>query len=178
VLLVDDRDTIDHIEVGRLQVGYLVGRGVGGVAYAGTTESWFEFYSKRNLEGVTQGCAAHGLPAPLVQDVGYDAASLDSVIDAWPLDQPAQFGVCAHNDEVALRLVARMRMRGIVPGKDVLIIGADGIAASELELTTIRMDWRKLSRDVVGSVLAGVQGESRRTPSQTGYYQLIKRTSA
>jgi DNA-binding LacI/PurR family transcriptional regulator len=178
VRLVDEGDVANHLVSGRLQVDHLASLGVTELVYAGPRDEELREYSDRSWHGVRDGCQERSLPGPREFLVGFDTASLDTVIDAC-LKTPTWPGLCAHNDDVALRIIARMRMRGLEPGHDIAIIGADDIPAAALELSTIGFGWPQLAADLVEDVVRHIGGDpgpaAAKNPAD--YWQLIERSS-
>jgi DNA-binding LacI/PurR family transcriptional regulator len=179
VALVDDRDAVDLSLAGHLQARHLAERGVDAIVFAGAAETRLSFYSAQSFAGVERGCAEAGLPSPPMHLVGHDSDSLDTAIDSWLSEPGRRVGVCAHNDDIALRLIARLRMRGLRPGHDLLIVGSDDIPAAALELTTVHVDWARLARDLVRGVIREVSdGAEQTSPPVADYYSVVVRASA
>jgi DNA-binding LacI/PurR family transcriptional regulator len=178
VVLADDGDAVDHSVVGAMQARHLFTRDVDAIAFAGPAESIYRFYVARSLAGVRSACAEAGVEPPTVHMIDGEVSSLDAAIDSWISAPEQRIGVCVQNDDLALRIIARMRMRGIEPGKDVLLIASDDIPAAALELTTVSIDWRRRAADLVREMIGALAGKERPAVTPTTYYQLIVRATA
>ncbi|MDQ0615356.1 DNA-binding LacI/PurR family transcriptional regulator [Microbacterium sp. W4I4] len=178
VRLVDEGDAPNHLLVGRMQATHLASLGITEMVYAGPLERDLREYSERSWNGVQEGCEQNGLRAPAKFLVGFDESSLDLVIDEC-LGRPSWPGLCTHNDDVALRVIARMRMRGLEPGRDIAIIGADDIPAAALELSTVAFKWPQLAAELVADVVqdVGRSPGSHTSKKPEDYWELVERSS-
>jgi DNA-binding LacI/PurR family transcriptional regulator len=83
-------------------------------------------------------CAERGLPAPVVGIVGGRIDDIVGQIARWR--EAGVTAVCAHNDEVALMVMAAMNSLGLVPGVDLAVIGVDDIPLANMGLSTVSID--------------------------------------
>lgn len=95
-----------------------------------------------------------GIQPPELLNGDWTARSGYAAGHRLPADATAVF--CG-NDEMALGMMRALHEQGRRVPQDVSIVGFDGIALGEYTsppLTTVRQDWRRLGRELVGLVLA------------------------
>ena len=98
--------------------------------------------------------------APVPDPVGGDWEAAAGYAAGLRLaDDPEVTAVFCGNDEVALGLIRAMHERGRRVPQDVSVVGFDGLALGEFSfppLTTVRLDFKRHGREMVGLVLEQV----------------------
>jgi len=123
-------------------------------------------------------CAAHGLEAPLVQEVSFEPDQLGRALQGWVAQ--AVSGVCSFNDELALALMAVARRHGIGVPDDLALIGMDDAreaALAQPALTSVALDTERVGLALAHAVLAGLDGRDER-PALGGVLRLVVRESS
>ncbi|MBO2448699.1 LacI family DNA-binding transcriptional regulator [Actinomadura barringtoniae] len=175
-----DRNSINsgQTDVGRLQADHLARAGHRTLGYLLPDDPRFHDFYDLRLEGVRQGCAAHGLKAPDVRTMPFGSTAAVNIARAWKA--AGVTGVCAFNDEFAFSLLAGMRTAGLTAPDDLAVVGVDDIPLAQFAvppLTTVRQDMRIVADNLTHQVLKGLGlavGGGTRTSSIT----LVVRDSA
>ena len=113
-------------------------------------------------------------PAPPTRDGGRDAMERALAITRPPT------AVFCYNDIVAMGATRALSMRGLVPGRDVAVIGFDDIAEAEHNappLTTVNADTREMGARCAESLMRLIRGEDPAGLSFAGRTRLIVRES-
>lgn len=118
--------------MGRMQAEHLVRRGRTRLAFAAPTDTHLQAFAQGRLAGVTQVCAARGLPAPVVMDVPLYADAAGRAVRRMREREDPVTGICAYNDEVALAVLAGARESGVAVPGDVAVVGVDNLVAGRL----------------------------------------------
>jgi DNA-binding LacI/PurR family transcriptional regulator len=153
----------DNAQGTRLAVDHLIAQGCRNIAYIGPTDSEQPQFQDR-LTTYMAVTVEKGLPVicpPLPENAvreeqGYEAVS------AMIRDGIAFDGVFAANDFIALGAMRALDENGIVIGKDVRVIGFDGIATggySQPPLTTIEQDYQRAGEMLVDALIAVLKGD-------------------
>ncbi|MHA7154739.1 LacI family DNA-binding transcriptional regulator [Arthrobacter sp. TMN-50] len=159
VAAVSDQPSRSQIRIGRLQAQQLIATGRHRIAYAWPTDARVEHFAADRLEGVRRECADHELPEPVVLPVDLEAASAAVALRAWRQGSDPVTGVAAYNDDVALAVLAGLRMLGLECPREVAVVGVDDAPAARLAeppLTTISQSIDLQARYLAGLVLAGL----------------------
>jgi DNA-binding LacI/PurR family transcriptional regulator len=136
--LVEDVGIFSYVDTGRIQAEHLDSRGHRRLGFAYPEDPNIDRYARQRLEGVRSVCAERGLPAPVVGIVGGRIDDIVGQIARWR--EAGVTAVCAHNDEVALMVMAAMNSLGLVPGVDLAVIGVDDIPLANMGLSTVSID--------------------------------------
>jgi DNA-binding LacI/PurR family transcriptional regulator len=148
--------------VGRLQAEHLAAAGHTRLGYAYPDDPRVAIFAEPRLDGVRIVCRAAGLAQPVVRTVALEADAAADAAGAW--HDAAVSGICAYNDEVALAVLAGMRLRGLTAPADLAVIGVDDIPPARLAvptLTTIATDQTVVAEqlaDTIVNVIAGRPG--------------------
>ena len=170
----------DNVQGTRLAIGHLLDTGCRSIAYIGPTESEQPQFQER-LNVYLKVMAEKGLeticpPLPenaVREEQGYEA------VNALIRDGTAFDGIFAANDFIALGAMRALDERGITVGKDVRVIGFDGIATggyAQPPLTTIEQDYVRAGEMMVEALIALLNNETPDTAAVP--VRLLKRGSA
>jgi len=113
-------------------------------------------------------------PAPPTRAGGRDALGR-----ALALPKPPTALFC-YNDIVAMGATRELAMRGLVPGRDVAVVGFDDIAEAEHNappLTTVSADTRQMGARCAESLLRLIRGDDPQGLSYAGRTRLVVRES-
>lgn len=169
---------ISSHHTGMLQVTYLHGKGHERIGFGYSDADAVQLVAHDRLQGAIDAAAELELEPLLVKHLDpLDPASIVRAVDEW-LDGPEPVtAVCAHNDEIALMILECIHERGLTPGKDLAVIGADDIPAARINLTTVRIKIDEWSDAVIGGVRQMLDGAE--DPDLSGdYVEIVERTSA
>jgi DNA-binding LacI/PurR family transcriptional regulator len=173
--LVDIGSIVPHRTLGRAQAEHLIERGHRRIGFGFPKDENLREFATQRLAGVRDACAAHGLPAPVPRDIAFDQEGAREAIEAWrEVDDVT--AVCAHNDDVALVIMATATARGLRVPQDLAVMGIDNIPMSGIGLTTIGIDTPAWSRTVVEYVLNALEGRPAPRRDES-LYRLVERTS-
>lgn len=174
---IDELDFVPHSEIMQTQAEYIVRSGHTRIGYAYPADPSLEEYAKLRLAGVEYVCAEHGLPDPLVRRIGADENDVKRAITDWLSGDEPVTAVCAHNDVIALTIMAALTSLGLTPGDDLAVIGADNIPIAGIGLTTVAMDVDAFSETLETMVFDALDGQPLRgTMLAPG--SIVKRRSA
>lgn len=173
--VVSDYGAIEHRRIGRMQGRYLIEQGHRTLGFVRPLDPTIRRYATERLSGVRDACKAAGIERPAVVDVddsldSYDAARRD-------LASAGVTAACAHNDDVALMLLAALERAGLSAPDALAVIGSDDVPLAQRELTTIALDVESYASTVIGRVLTHLGNEDSPAPS-TDMLRLVVRTSA
>ncbi|GAA1997480.1 LacI family DNA-binding transcriptional regulator [Microbacterium ulmi] len=175
VKLLDLRSIVSHHTIGRMQVEYLQSIGHTRLGYAFPADPALIPIATERLAGVRDEARAHGLPEPLVIDMGFDIGDAERAIARWRKEGIT--AVCAHNDALAAVIVSTLDTNGM-DERDLAVIGVDNSQVSEHRLTTISIEVDELSRRVSEAVLCLVDDRVVPEPGPEPLFRLVRRTSA
>ena len=148
--------------IGRLQAAHLAAAGHTRLGYAYPDDPRVAIFAEPRLDGVRAACAEQGLEPPAVRTVALDPAPAADAVAHWHAG--AVTGICAYNDEVALAVLAGLRLRELTAPADLAVIGVDDIPPARLALpalTTVATDQRIAAEhlaDTIVNVIAGKPG--------------------
>jgi DNA-binding LacI/PurR family transcriptional regulator len=167
--------------VGRLQAEHLAVAGHRQLGYAFPDDPRVRFFAEPRLEGVRQASAELGLPEPDVRTVPLDADAAAVAVRAWRAADPRVTGICAYNDEVALAVLAGLRVCGLSAPGDLAVVGVDDVPTAALAdppLTTVTTDFRVIAEHVAQSIVRALAGEPAPRRPGSDVVQLLVRGSA
>jgi DNA-binding LacI/PurR family transcriptional regulator len=146
--------------VGRRQVEHLTAAGHTRLGYARTDDERLRIFAEPRLEGVRSACRSGGLAKPAVETVALGAEAAADAVRRWRA--AGVTAVCAYNDEVALAVLAGVRLLGLTVPADLAVIGVDDIPPARLAappLTTVATDQSAVAAHLCETVLAAMKGE-------------------
>jgi DNA-binding LacI/PurR family transcriptional regulator len=153
--------------VGRLQAEHLATTGHDRLGYAYPDDPRVAIFAEPRLDGVRAACVAAGLPPPVVRTVALEPAAAADAVVAWHAERVT--GVCAYNDEVALAVLAGMRVRDLAAPGDLAVIGVDDIPPARLcepPLSTIATDQTQVAEHLAATIVDVIAG--RPAPERPG----------
>ena len=163
--------------VGRRQADHLVAAGHTRLGYAYPDDRRVGFFAEPRLAGVRAAATAHHLPAPVTATVALDPEQAAEAVRRWRATGVT--GVCAYNDEVALAVLAGVRLAG--PDTGLAVIGVDDIPSARLAvpaLTTVTTDQTVVAAHLAATVVAAVQGRTGPTLPAADIVRVVARESA
>lgn len=167
-------------KIGHMQAHYLHQRGHRVLGYAFPENPALELIAKERLAGVRQACEELGISQPIVRNVDtHEPATVVTALNDW-VDTHGVTAVCSHNDEIAIMLTSALTHRGLVPGKDLAVIGVDNIPAARLSLTTVAIDVEAWGGTVAERALALLEDREPQPPEspENDFLKLIVRDTA
>jgi DNA-binding LacI/PurR family transcriptional regulator len=167
--------------VGRLQVEHLASVGHTRLGYAYPDDQRLEIFARPRLDGARTACAGLGLDPPLVHTVPLDADQAAVAVQLWRSSGTAVTGVCAYNDEVALAVLAGLRLLGLDAPGDLAVIGVDDIPVARLAvppLTTVATDQAAVARHLAATIAATIAGQPEPPPPGSDIVRVTRRQSA
>lgn len=172
--------SVTEQRTGRLQAEHLAATGHRRLGYAFPDDERVLSFATPRLDGVRAACADLELDEPVVVTVGMDARSAADAVRRWRTEHGVT-AVCAYNDEVAMAVLAGLRVHGWRAPGDLAVIGVDNLATAALSdppLTSVSTDPRILAEYLAASVTAELAGAPapRRPDSTIGH--LVIRESA
>jgi DNA-binding LacI/PurR family transcriptional regulator len=165
--------------IGRRQAGHLAAAGHTRLGYAGPDDERLRYFAEPRLDGVRSACRSGGLPEPLVETVALSAEAAADCVRRWRA--AGVTGVCAYNDEVALAVLAGVRLLGLAVPTDLAVIGVDDIPPARLAappLTTVTTDQSAVAAHLVQTVLAAIKGEAGPDFQPAELVGVVRRESA
>jgi DNA-binding LacI/PurR family transcriptional regulator len=172
---------IPQQRAGRLQVEHLAAQGHRRLGYALPDDERVAGFARPRLDGVRQACAELGLDEPVVRTVPLDAGAAAAAVDAWRSADPAVTAVCAYNDDIALAVLAGLRLRGLVAPADLAVIGVDDVPVATLAappLTTVRTDLSAVAEHLARAIVAALAGRPAPRRPGSDIVHLVRRESA
>lgn len=166
--------------VGQRQAEHLIAAGHRRLGYAYPDDERLRHFAGPRLQGVRRVCAERGLAPPAVHTVALTPQAAAAAVRRWR-DDGGVTAVCAYNDEVALALLAGLRVLGLVAPADLAVIGVDDIAAAALSapgLTTVTTDQAALARRLAQTLVGVVDGGPEPALPDTDPVSVVHRGSA
>lgn len=166
---VDLVHTDDH-EGARAVVGELIGSGYRPIIYFGVDRPVAGDSSRARIEGYRSILAETGYE-PRVEMVspGEVGRALGRVVQEFGNG----FGLCCHNDLIALEVIGHLEVFGLRPGRDVGVTGYDNSSISGypgISLTTVDQSTSTMARRAVDLLVERMDGRTERAdvvmPSQ------------
>lgn len=165
----------DH--AGEMQVEYLHSRRHRRLAYAFAVDPSVRLVAEERFAGAKRATKLLGLPDLAVAEIDTDNPdTVFAALDGWLAD-PEITAVCAHNDEVAMMVCAALTSRGLVPGKDLAVMGVDNIPLARISLTTVEMNIQAYADAVIAAVFAAIDDLPAPVP-EGEFLRLIVRETA
>lgn len=158
----------DHREAAELAVQHLIDRDHRDIAFVGG-ETGNPAYTER-LSGYSTTLTKHGLEFDksrvFERRPGSDAAhpSVEKILSL----SPRPTAILCYNDSIAIAVLHVLRQHGLAPGRDIAVVGIDGIATAELAsppLTTVSLDPRQIGEESIRLVMARIAAP-KRSPSR------------
>jgi DNA-binding LacI/PurR family transcriptional regulator len=172
--LVEDHGIISHVETGRMQARFLHAAGHRRLAFGYPEDPSIDRYARQRLEGVRAVCAEEGIAPPLVESIGTRLDDVRAAVERWRAQGVT--AVCAHNDELALMVVAAMSTMGLRPGRELSVVGVDDIPLASIGLTTVAIATDVFTEAVVENVVSVLENRSPR-PVTAPMLSMVVRTS-
>lgn len=170
--------TVPHARAGGMQAEYLHKRGHTRIGYVYPSAPSLGLVATERLAGFKRACRRLQIGAPLLRRVDADRPeTITAALDAWLRPDLGVTAIAAHNDEIAIMTCAAISARGLIPGKDLAVIGVDNIPAARIDLTTVEIDVESWGEAVVAAILAILDDEP--PPAIRGeFLRLIERKTA
>jgi DNA-binding LacI/PurR family transcriptional regulator len=165
--------------VGRLQAEHLARAGHTRLGYAYPDDPRLRIFADPRLDGVHLGCTESGLEPPVRHTVPVDADGAAQAVSRWR--DSGVTGVCAYNDEVALAVLAGMRVLGLAAPDDVAVVGVDDIPAGRVAappLTSVATDQAAVAAHLADSVVDAIAGRPQRGGPGADVVRVVRRRSA
>ena len=156
--LVMAQPLLDQARAGEMQVEHLFSKGHHHLGYAYPSNANVRSIADERLAGTRAACDRLGIPAPAVESIDRnDAATINRALDSWNSRAHPITAICAHNDEIAVMLCLAITARGLRVGKDIAVIGIDGIPISRLGISTVAIDIAQTTQRIVEHVVAAME---------------------
>jgi DNA-binding LacI/PurR family transcriptional regulator len=165
--------------VGRRQVEHLTAAGHTRLGYAWPDDDRLRVFAEPRLAGALSACRSGGLAAPELETVALGAEAAADCVRRWRASGVT--GVCAYNDEVALAVLAGVRLLGLSVPEGLAVIGVDDIPPARLAappLTTVRTDQAAVAAHLCETVLAAMRGEPGPVFQAADLVGVVRRESA
>ena len=165
--------------VGRRQAEHLAAAGHTRLGYAYPDDERLRIFAEPRLAGAREACRRQGLPEPASETVALDAQRAADAVRRWRARGVT--GVCGYNDEVALAVLAGVRLLGLTSPADLAVIGVDDIPPARLAappLTTVTTDQRLVAAHLAATVVAAMNGRPGPTLVAADLVRVVARESA
>jgi len=165
--------------IGRMQAEHLAATGHTRLGFAYPDDERLRNFAEPRLDGVRVACADLGLDGPDVREVPLDPGAAAVQATAWHAAAPGSSGT--YNDEVALAVLAGMRLRGMAAPDDLAVIGVDDIPSARLAappLTTVTTDQAAVAAHLAATIVAVIAGEPEPPRPGSDIVQVTRRASA
>ncbi|MFD0522812.1 substrate-binding domain-containing protein [Paractinoplanes durhamensis] len=162
--------------IGRRQAGHLIAAGHRKIGYAWPDDERVRIFAEPRLAGVRAECRESRVGGPASETVALDAEQATIAVRRW--HAAGVTAVCAYNDEVALAVLAGVRLLGI---DGPAVIGVDDIPAARLAvpaLTTVTTDQAAVAAYLSATVVAAINEHPAPTLPAEALVHVIKRESA
>jgi DNA-binding LacI/PurR family transcriptional regulator len=173
--LVEDHGIISHVDTGRMQAEYLTDKGHTRLAFGYPEDPSIDRYARQRLAGVTEVCADRSIAPPVVGTIGTQLEAARDLVQEW-MDAGIT-AVCAHNDDIALLIIAAMATMGLQPGRDLAVVGVDDIPLAAIGLTTVAIATDVFTDAVVDNVVSVLEDRAP-TPVTRPMLTMVVRSSA
>jgi DNA-binding LacI/PurR family transcriptional regulator len=167
--------------VGRLQAEHLAATGHRRLGYAFSDDPRVLAFAEPRLDGVRHACADLGLAEPDVRTVPLDPEAAAEAVRGWCASDPAVTAVCAYNDDVALAVLAGLRVCGRSAPGDLAVVGVDDVPTAVLAdppLTTVTTDARVVAEHVAHRIIRALAGQPAPRRPGSDIVELVLRGSA
>jgi LacI family transcriptional regulator len=164
------REAVEHLlGLGHRRIGFL------GADATMTTQ-------QERVSGWRDALNGHGVVADetlIIEEAPTRAGGRAALGKALERPRPPTAMVC-YNDIVAMGATRELRARGLVPGRDIAVVGFDDIAEAEHNappLTTVNAETREMGRRCAQSLLGLIRREDPAGLSFSGHSRLVVRES-
>lgn len=167
--------------VGRRQAEHLIAAGHRRLGYACPDDPRLRNFADPRLDGVRTRCAELGLAPPVVHTVPLDPHTAVQAVLDWRAGDPPVTGVCAYNDEVALAVLAGLRVLGLAAPAGLAVVGVDDIPAARLSepgLTTVTTDLDAVARHLADTLVSVIAGRPEPARLGSDIVRVVRRGSA
>jgi DNA-binding LacI/PurR family transcriptional regulator len=153
----------DNEQGAQLAIDHLIAKGCKAIAYIGPTDSEQPQFQDR-VATYLKIARERGLPVicpPMPENAVREEQGFEATTSLLK-DGVTFDGIFAANDFIALGAMRALSDHGIAVGKDVRVVGFDGIATgaySQPPLTTIEQDYRRAGETLVDALIASLGGE-------------------
>lgn len=169
---------VAHPRAGEMQIEYLHSRGHRRIGYAYPSGGTLAMVASERLAGARAACERLGLDPPVVLTFDpADPRTALAALDAWTAGDDPVTAVAAHNDDVALTVLAALQTRGLRVGEDLAVIGVDDVPLARLSLTTIAIDCEAWAETVVEAALAKLDGREVETIAHDFLALVVRETA-
>jgi DNA-binding LacI/PurR family transcriptional regulator len=154
----------DNVAGATLAIDHLIDRGCKAIAYLGPSDSEQPQFRDRiaTYRAVAEARSLPVICPPLPESAVREAQGYQTVMNL--LRDGTHFdGIFAANDFIAIGAMRAMTERGITVGRDVRVVGFDGIAMgayAQPPLTTIEQDYRCAGEMLVAAMIALMREET------------------
>lgn len=166
----------------RMAVGRLLESGFGPVIYLGPDRRVKGDSSRARIRGYLDALAGSsridGGLEPRVELV--KAGKAGPLVGRLVEQYGRGFGLCCHNDLIALEAIGNLQAFGLEPGHDVGVTGFDNVAISAypgIALTTVDQSTARMASDAVDLLVQRVRGRSERTDIALPPRLVVRRSS-
>jgi DNA-binding LacI/PurR family transcriptional regulator len=132
------------------------------LGYAYPDDHRVAVFADPRLAGERGVCAERGLPEPDVRTVSLAPAAAAEAVRGWLAADPPVTGICAFNDEIAMAVLAGLRLLGLRAPDDLAVVGVDNTlnaALSSPPLTSVVQDFPAIAEFFAETVIAALAGE-------------------
>jgi DNA-binding LacI/PurR family transcriptional regulator len=164
--------------VGRRQAERLACAGHTRLGYGYPDDERLRIFADPRLAGVREACRAQGVAQPVREPVTLDPGRAVDAVRRWRA--AGVTAVCAYNDEVALAVLAGVRVLGLRVPEDLAVIGVDDIPAARLAappLTTVTTDQTAVAARLATTVVAAVGGRAAPSVPTADLVRVVDRES-
>jgi DNA-binding LacI/PurR family transcriptional regulator len=163
--------------IGRMQADYLIGKGHRRLGYAYPTDPVLAPFAALRLEGFRDAARAAGLDEVDVRPLDFSQAGVREALEHWrDLPQPPT-ALGAHNDDLAIVLLAGLNQLGIPAPERFALIGADDIPMARIGLSTVAIDAEAAVAAISTAVFDQLRGLSSPSP-MVDLLRVVERASA
>ncbi|GIM88475.1 LacI family DNA-binding transcriptional regulator [Paractinoplanes toevensis] len=165
--------------IGRQQAGHLIAAGHTRLGYAYPDDDRVRIFAEPRLAGVRAECRDRQVGGPATETVALDPEQAASAVRRW--HAAGITAVCAYNDEVALAVLAGVRLEGRSVPADLAVIGVDDIPPARLAapaLTTVTTDQVAVAAYLSATVVAAINGRPGPAVPTDDLVHLVRRESA
>jgi DNA-binding LacI/PurR family transcriptional regulator len=165
--------------IGRRQAGHLLAAGHRKIGYGYPDDARLRIFAEPRLAGVRDACREGRVGGPVLETVPLDPATAADAVRRWRA--AGVTAVCAYNDEVALAVLAGVRLLGLDVPAGLAVIGVDDIPPARLAvpaLTTVTTDQVAVAAYLSATVVAAIGGRPGPAVRTADLVRLVPRESA
>ena len=166
-------------QVGRRQAEHLAAVGHTRLGFAYPDDERLRIFAEPRLAGAREASLRRGQAEPASETVALDAGRAAEAVRRWR--SAGITGVCGYNDEVALAVLAGVRLLGLTSPADLAVIGVDDIPPARLSapaLTTVTTDQRQVAAHLAATVVAAMSGRPGPALAVADLVRVVVRESA